>query len=287
MEQSDQTAVLIVAHPGHEVLLHGWLERLRPRILILTDGSGRSGKARIAATRQYLATLGVTPGSIFGRFSDLSIYEKILEQDFSFFSALADEICETLLAEPVDYVVADSAEGYNSVHDLCWMLANCAVNRAERLSGRSIDKFAYPVVGAFNNAPAQVTDSESRWTLDQPTFDRKLAAAETYYAELVAEVRAARAGTRDHSYREYLETVGPNSKLSADSALEVFRDECLNACDGSGDYCDLVKPRPYYERHGEQQTAAGFYQRVIRYTEHMLPIANYLQKHRPTLIAGI
>jgi hypothetical protein len=204
MEQAGQTAVLIVAHPGHETLLHAWMERVRPRILVLTDGSGRSGKPRIKATSQYITALGLQHGSLFGRFSDLAIYEKILERDFAFFSALADEICYTLLAEPVDYVVGDSAEGYNSVHDLCRLLVNCAVNRAERLSGRSIGNFDFPVVRGVTGPFARVTKGESRWTLDQPTFDRKLAAAEKYYAELVVEVRKAQAGTSDSSYREYL-----------------------------------------------------------------------------------
>ena len=285
MVQAGQTAVLIVAHPGHEALLHGWMERVRPRILILTDGSGRSGKPRINATSQYIATLGLKHGSLFGRFSDLLIYEKILAQDFAFFGAVANEICETLLAERVDYVVGDSAEGYNSVHDLCRMLVKCAVGRAERLSGRSIGNFDYPVVDSFRRPPPQVNDNQSRWTLDQATFDRKLAAVEKYYAELVAEVRAACDGTRDNSYRQYFESGSPCPYLPEDSGLEMFRSESIRDCAGDSDYPEVVEPPPYYERHGEEQAAAGAYERVIRYTEHMMPIASYLQEHRSAGIA--
>jgi hypothetical protein len=62
--------------------------------------------------------------------------------------------------------------------------------------------------------------------------------------------------------------------------LEVFRTECIRDCAGDSDYRDVVDPRPYYERHGEQQAAARVYEHIIRYTEHMLPISSYLQEHQ-------
>ena len=40
MALSEQRAVLVVAHPGHELRVHGWLELARPTVCILTDGSG-------------------------------------------------------------------------------------------------------------------------------------------------------------------------------------------------------------------------------------------------------
>jgi hypothetical protein len=35
--------------------------------------------------------------------------------------------------------------------------------------------------------------------------------------------------------------------------------------------------QPFYERYGEQQVATGRYKVVIRYGEHMLPLARALQ----------
>jgi hypothetical protein len=32
-------AHLLIAHPGHELLLHGWICRTKPAVQILTDGS--------------------------------------------------------------------------------------------------------------------------------------------------------------------------------------------------------------------------------------------------------
>src|SRR5207302_1404403 len=33
-----KTSALLVAHPGHELRVHGWLERERPLVFVLTDG---------------------------------------------------------------------------------------------------------------------------------------------------------------------------------------------------------------------------------------------------------
>ncbi|PYT01250.1 MAG: hypothetical protein DMF65_07865 [Acidobacteria bacterium] len=67
-------SAIVVAHPGHEVRLHGWLERERPLVLILTDGSGREGRSRIASTTRYLEKFGARRGRVFGRFTDLEVY---------------------------------------------------------------------------------------------------------------------------------------------------------------------------------------------------------------------
>jgi hypothetical protein len=53
MESFGESA-LIIAHPGHEIRVHGWLERAKPVVYVLTDGSGRSGQSRLASTARLL-----------------------------------------------------------------------------------------------------------------------------------------------------------------------------------------------------------------------------------------
>jgi hypothetical protein len=36
---------------------------------------------------------------------------------------------------------------------------------------------------------------------------------------------------------------------------------------------------PYYETYGEQRVAAGAYDRVLRFREHLLPLADALWDH--------
>jgi hypothetical protein len=52
-----ERALLVVAHPGHELRLFGWLSYARADVLVLTDGSGRSARPRINGT--YLSLRGI------------------------------------------------------------------------------------------------------------------------------------------------------------------------------------------------------------------------------------
>jgi hypothetical protein len=48
--------LLVTGHPNHELAIHGFVQRMRPHILFLTDGGG---EARSAESRAALARLGL------------------------------------------------------------------------------------------------------------------------------------------------------------------------------------------------------------------------------------
>jgi hypothetical protein len=57
--------------------------------------------------------------------------------------------------------------------------------------------------------------------------------------------------------------------------LDAFRVECLRPVDNeSGTHWTT---KPFYELYGEKLVAAGRYQKVIRYEEHMLPLARAIR----------
>jgi hypothetical protein len=239
--------VLVIAHPGHELRVHGWLERTRPRVLVLTDGSGRAGTSRLTATERVLARAGAVPGDVFGRLSDRDVYDAMLAGDLALFRALADDVAAGL--EEADYVVGDAAEGYNPTHDVCRLLVDAAASRVGRRRARSLPSFAFPLVGS----PAVATPARSGdvdLTLDDDAFARKLRAARDY-VELDGEVRDA------------LDGVG----------AEAFRREVFQRVDGRPSHPVGV---PFYERHGERRVAEGAYARVLRRDEHVAPIAEAL-----------
>ena len=60
-------AALVVAHPGHELRVHHWLERTAPVVCVLTDGSGANGRSRIGSTLGLLRLAGADAGPIFPR----------------------------------------------------------------------------------------------------------------------------------------------------------------------------------------------------------------------------
>ena len=48
---ADHRAALVVAHPGHELRVHGWLEVARPVVCVSTDGSGHGALAVLHGSR--------------------------------------------------------------------------------------------------------------------------------------------------------------------------------------------------------------------------------------------
>ncbi len=258
---SDGRAALVMAHPGHELRVYGWLAAARPVVCILTDGSGHTRQSRLASTTRILETVGATPGDIYGASTDAAVYRACLAHDHDFFFRLADNLAETLVHHEIDYLAGDATEGYNPGHDVCRMLINAAIELAQRVHHRTIRNYDFLLMALPDECPAELRDRAYRLRLDDPMLERKLAAARAY-PEISSEVDSA------------LSLLG----------TEAFRVECLRPVadlpTGSSDsFESKADEPPFYERHGEQQVATGYYQQVIRYRQHLLPLADALRRH--------
>lgn len=245
-------AALVIAHPGHELRIHGWLEWARPTVFVLTDGSGHGSHSRMASTTRLLQRAGASTGSVSARFTDRELYKTILERRVKVFTDLATELASALVAGRFEYVVADAAEGYNPGHDLCRYVVDAAVGCARTGLPGTFRSFEMDLAAA-------PTATESRGLcleLDEAALERKLAAAHDY-AEMAQEVSAA------------LERWGPSA----------FRHECFREL--PLDLNDRPAPDtvPYYEAHGDHRRAEGTYQQVIRYHEHIRPLHEALRLH--------
>jgi hypothetical protein len=271
------SAAVVVAHPGHEVRIHGWLERERPRVFILTDGSGRAGQPRIASTGRYLQKFGLRPANVFGRLTDLEVYAALLARDYGLFISLCEELAEAFLAEGVTSVVADASEGYNTTHDVCRLLADAAVELARRASRREIKNYDYPVVRRPDHCPEPRRAGAVWLHLDEETFGSKLSAAFEFYPELAAETREALDGRGHQAAVSYFKLRGDEHAATDLNGLDMFRVECLRPVSPAVPPFDCEVP--FYERQGESKVADGLYERVIRYREHMAPLADALRNH--------
>jgi hypothetical protein len=246
--------VLVAAHPGHELRLHGWLERERPEVFVLTDGSGSDGASRLASTAAVLLRAGARPGSVFGRFRDRELYDVMMEGRIEVVTELARELAEALVERGAETVVADGIEGFNPSHDLCRLVADAAVRIASRRSGRAMSSYDYLLEGRPDACLGNGSGS-LRFELDDEALERKLAAARSY----------------------------PEMRLEVERAFELhgsgaFRFECLRLADPEADVESLVVEPPFYESYGERQVAAGHYPRVLRFREHFLPLARALRE---------
>jgi hypothetical protein len=248
-----RTAV-VIGHPGHELRVHGWLEVTNPLVFVFTDGSGRSNKSRLASTTKIVNRTGAKCGPIYGRLTDVAAYAAILNHDFDLFVGLAKELCEAFVVERIDYVAGDACEGYNPVHDVCRLVINAAVTAAQRSKGHRVGNLEFPLINQPSHHHEPHTN-EVCHILDDAAFARKMAAANGY-TELAGEVEAAVEQTSIAALRvECLRPVGP----------------------GPGEYA--CQQPPFYESYGEQQVAAGHYQKVLRYHEHMAPLAAALRRY--------
>src|SRR5947208_3095820 len=88
-------AALVIAHPGHELRVHGWVELARPLAFVLTDGSGHTGQSRLTSTSGLLERAGAAPGGIYGRLTDRALYAAILGGDVDLVAGLAGEVAAT------------------------------------------------------------------------------------------------------------------------------------------------------------------------------------------------
>jgi hypothetical protein len=238
---------LLVAHPGHEIHVHGWLETTRPIVYVLTDGSGRSGRSRLKSTTRLLAAASARPGVIYGRFADRALYEAVLRRDAALFCDLAAELADEIVRERFDFVLGDAAEGEILAHDVWRGVIDAALAAAEASLNKRIASYEFGLEGPPGRCPAELAVAALWRRLDDAALARKIAAARSY-PELKDEVESALA-----AYGE-----------------GAFRLECLRPASAAVHRGRRAAPR--YEQHGEALVAAGIYPETVRYGRHVAPL---------------
>jgi hypothetical protein len=246
------SSALVIAHPGHELRVHHWLESARPTVFVLTDGSGRGGRSRLGSTRTVLERAGARLGSLGGSLTDGQAYAAILQGDAEPFVTMARALAGFFESDGIDSVVGDAAEGFNPSHDVCRIVVDAAVVLAGQRSG-FVANYDFLLEGDPSAAARRQARGVLRLELDAAALDRKLAAAHGY-PELRDETRAA------------LARYGP----------AAFGTECL--CPVSEAFPSFDGGIPYYEIYGQRQVEAGVYRQVIRHEQHMRPLATEIRR---------
>ena len=241
LEDRHRDWFFIVAHPGHELRAYHVLERVRPAVAVLTDGSGSMASSRIGDTRALLEGAGGTAAGVFGAFTDRQAYEALMTGDADAFLRVVDDLVREVRASDATAIVIDAAEGYNPVHDVCHWIGRTVIDRLAAM-GRNIDAFELDLVGHPDGDGAGV-----RVSLDEAAFARKLDAVERYEA-LAGEAAAA--------FAHY--------------GADAFRVEFLRHLPEG-----VIPPGtwvPHYETVGEARVLSGQYSAVLRYGLHVRPI---------------
>jgi len=240
------TTALVVAHPGHELLVYHWVEKHHPIYCCLTDGSGGWATSRLSSTTRLLDTVGASVGPIYGRYPDTLVYRLLLDGRVDVFVALAQELAAALAQAGVDCVVGDAIEGFNPAHDVCRLIVNGAVAILRRQTGREVRNYEFLLDG-----PPEVGGPGSVVVrLDETALERKLAAAHEY-TEMRAEMEAA---------------LGRYGR-------QAFAMECLRPAATTSPTLRFEQEPPDYERYGERRVKEGRYFEIIRYRDHVRPVA--------------
>jgi hypothetical protein len=209
----------------------------------------------LGSTTHILRQAGARIGTIFGWVTDVDLYHAILCRNSEFFIGLAEELSQQLYEQEIEYVVGDAIEGYNPAHDLCRLIINSAMVIAKNRRRIVLDNFDFLLAGRPDACPAENHGGRITLRLNDQELEAKLKAA--------------------HDYRELQDEVDITLN---NYGCEAFRTECLRPVTYTNGGYDLQET-PFYERYGEKQVKAGLYRDVIRYREHMIPLAEALRHH--------
>jgi hypothetical protein len=158
--------------------MFGVLRRLRPRIVILTDGGGEE---RVAQSRQGLQRIGLLESTTFLDWREADFYDALLDRDVPFFRGVAAQVGREIAGIQAEHIPCDALRE----------------QLRSQLDGLPDEHFATEVI-----APAAATliepasdqtlryDWRARLLADRGDVDRPIARSEHYLPiarELIAD----------------------------------------------------------------------------------------------------
>jgi hypothetical protein len=242
---------LIIGHPGHELRAYTFVKKYKPDVFILTDGSGLNKASRIHETIKILDSLGAKFQDSIKIFTDIELYNIILEQDLSEILLYKNSLKDVIIRNQYDIIVGDALEGFNPTHDICRYLINGIVSDIS-VNNNSEKILNYDLVldSAPNNISIDNNVEGLSFQLSDEEFQMKVNAAMNY----------------------------PELKYEVDTAIEKYGKEVFS-WESFGRVSDLNQIsnwdtlKPYYEDFGEKRVGEGSYSRVITFENHIKPIA--------------
>ncbi len=233
--------LLILAHPGHELRIHHWLKLKRPRVYLLTDGSGGRQSSRTRYSRDVVEAAGATPGAVFGDIADSVWYEALLAGDKGFFVDVLTRISAELTDVRNLKIVSDAVDGYNPMHDM----AHAFGSALNTLLQKANEGRKHLCSAAIPNVPGVV---EVEIQLDSAARARKMAAVKAY------------------------------TPLAEEARHILERDpQCFDRERLISQHFDWEAPwTPEWERIGTERVANNIYNRCITYSENVQPIVRQL-----------
>lgn len=235
--------MLFVAHPGHELRIHGWLRQAKPVLSVLTAGSrSTENPARIEATVATTSRDGLYLDALGGQILDKDFYRLIKVGNVVPFHSWVDQLARQLTHQRARRLVVDGYQLYSITHDVAHGMGRVAAAEASKALGWEIEVLHYPVVPFEIGGAIDFGQPAFAVALSETEFQAKLAAIEAY-PDIKAE------------FDEVVRIEG----LDASRTETFFRPPPMSIL--------VQKPqsKPAYEHFGELRVAKGLYQSVLRW----------------------
>lgn len=271
-----------IAHPGHELRLYGFLQKAKPFIFLLTDGTSRNNPCRREHTRALLPpSYNERKESFFdladyskpegeGRnIRDAHIYTELLAGRLYFFEYYTKFMAGLFVQKKIDYVVADASEGQHVIHEMCRIMTDTAIRLVKKTTGKTIVNYEYSVTRPYNEG---LTEDCIHVELDDETYNGKINAVANYHPSILSELKPNL--TLDLNVilqlREMPKGMGEVKNILKHVNPDFFRNEYIRP------YIYKEHEKPFYETNGEKLVSDGKYAEVIYYEKHIKPIKEQL-----------
>lgn len=185
---------LSIAHAGHELRLHRFLEIAKPYVFLLTDGSHRFGQDMMMHSvtvidnaikqdkklkfnpkddswkRAWMIIQGDQPPE-HKHIKSSQLYLQLIEQKSEFFEYYINFIASNLIRRNINCIISDGFEKLDFVQHICRIMTDIAVGFIVKNTGKQIFQYDYAVNLPYDT---DLTDDCIEINLDEEAIDRKV-----------------------------------------------------------------------------------------------------------------
>lgn len=278
-------AAIAISQAGHEIALHGLIEKTKPYIFIMTDGSGKNRGSRMVWMHKYLVS--VYPDNLKDMYNIMvhgnregedryikarQVYEEILLKRVAFFAHYTGTMAEGLVRKKIDYIVTEAVEGNDPIQDLCAIMTEVAVKLVEEKTGKKIDIYQFNLTRPINT---DISDKSIHLQLSPEAIIYKSKLLAYYQGSIFEDFKANVSVDMNHinKMKEMPKGDAEVAALLQTMDIPFFKEEYLNPYS----YVDF-EDKPTYEVNAENIITEGIPTSVISYKEHIKPLKEMLEK---------
>ncbi len=167
-------SALVISHPGHELLIHHWLETSQPTIFVLSAGA--DDNSALAESVETIYNTHSKIGKCFGVFSDQEIENQLMNHNEAWVLELVETLSDEWMQSEIDLVVGDAAEGVDPIHDFCRLVIDGAVRRLAYRYNHHVANYDFAITHHPNSCSPLQSVQLLQMALNADDWQRKRAA---------------------------------------------------------------------------------------------------------------